>query len=82
MSAFWGRLTASRRKELFLKLTELLGESPGRILVQPIGSEDLERRHVLHQTAASQPEGKHSEPLKKHWEFPEPGAEKPTIVKF
>ena len=36
MSAFWGRITPPRRRELFLKLCDLLGETPGRILVQPL----------------------------------------------
>jgi CRISPR-associated protein Cas2 len=82
MSAFWGALTASRRKELFVRLSELLGKAPGRILVQPIGSEDLERRHVLHQREAPQSEAQAERRAKKHREFPEPRTEKPTIVKF
>lgn len=82
MSAFWGYLSASRRKELFVRLRECLGKNPGRILVQPVGAEDLERRYALHQKAAAQSENKDGEPVKKHREFPEPGVEKPTIIKF
>jgi CRISPR-associated protein Cas2 len=82
MSAFWGHLTASRRKELFLRLIELLGKSPGRILVQPVGAEDLERRFVLHQKPSPLPGEGFAEPEKKHRDFPEPGREKPTIVKL
>jgi CRISPR-associated protein Cas2 len=79
MSAFWGHLTASRRKELFSRLVELLGDKPSRILVQPVGAEDLERRYVLHQKGAVPPEG---EGEKKHRQYPEPGYEKPTIVRI
>jgi len=82
MSAFWGRLTSSRRKELFCRLVELLGKAPGRVLVQPIGAEDFERRYILHQKAASQPETGPGESAKKHREFAAPGTEKPTIVKL
>lgn len=82
MSAFWGHLSAPRRKELFVKLCELLGTNAGRILVQPIGAEDLKRRYVLHQKAPPQSENEGGEPIKKHREFREPGAEKPTIIKF
>lgn len=80
-SAFWGSLPASRRKELFYRLCELLGKSPGRILVQPVGAEDLARRLVLHQKAEqirAEPGVKRT----KHRELPEPGREKPTILKL
>lgn len=80
-SAFWGTLSASRRKELFHRLCELLGKWPGRILVQPIGAEDMARRLVLHQKA---------EPIRlkdgaqrrKRRELAEPGHERPTILKL
>ena len=81
MSAFWGHLTASRRKELFVRLCEFLGEAPGRILVQPIGAEDVDRRHVLHQRATP-PEVEPSKPSPKHRDFREPGADRPSIIKF
>ena len=81
MSAFWGRLRAVRRKELFLRLTGLLGKEPGRILVQPVGNEDLERRLVLHQKPAASAAGAGS-PARKHRELPEPARDKPTIVKL
>jgi CRISPR-associated protein Cas2 len=82
MSAFWGHLTAPRRKELFVWLVELLGEASGRILVQPIGTGDLERRFVLHQKGPPETQGDAGEPPKKHREFPEPGRERPTIIKW
>jgi CRISPR-associated endonuclease Cas2 len=82
MSAFWGYLSASRRKELFVKLCEFLARNPGRVLVQPIGAEDVERRYVLHQKAVPQSENKDGEPVKRHRDFPEPGVEKPTIIKL
>ena len=39
-SAFLGKLNRSMREELFLKLCELLDESPARILLQPICEAD------------------------------------------
>jgi len=82
MSGFWGRLSASRRKELFCRMVELLGKAPGRLLVQPVGSEDVERRLVLHQKGKTAPEQGEVRPAKKHREFPEPGREKPTVFKL
>jgi CRISPR-associated protein Cas2 len=80
MSAFWGRLTPTRRKELFLHLRDLLGQAPGRLLVQPVGADDLERRLVLHQKSplptVANANSKHRR------EFPEPGSQKPTILKL
>jgi len=40
-SAFAGRLSRNKREELFLRLKALLGEKPGKILVQPICEKDL-----------------------------------------
>ncbi len=82
MSAFWGYLAASRRKELFVKLRDLLGTEPGRILVQPVGSEDFDRRYVFDQKPRSPAEAAQGAVKKKHFEFPEPGAAKPTIFKL
>jgi len=76
MSAFFGRLTATRRRELFLKLQKLLGESPGRILVQPLSADDVEKR-MVHQRQPPKQEGK---PEPREW--PEPGAPRPTVMKF
>jgi len=76
MSAFWGRLTATRRRELFLKLKDILAKTPGRILVQPFGEDELEKRLVLEQSPPKQ-EGK-----KEPREWPEPGAPQPRILKF
>lgn len=81
MSAFWGRLSAARRKELFVRLVDLLGKAPGRILVQPVGADDLERRFLLHQRAAALESGE-AESGKKHRDYPEPGREKSTILKL
>lgn len=75
-SAFSGRLDAMRRRELFLKLKELLGSTPGRILIQPISNDDLEKRLAFQQEAeAGSVEGD-----ARIW--PEPGAEKQTIQRF
>lgn len=78
MSAFGGNLSAPRRKELFVRMCDLLGAKPGRLLVQPIGGEDLQKRFVLHQKG--QPS--EGEEGTRHREFPEPGHEKSTILKF
>ena len=82
MSAFWGRLTATRRKEIYLRLVELLGESSGRILVQPVCGEDLKHQGVLHQRVQAKRVEEEKEPPKTHRDFHEPGREKPTIIKL
>jgi len=75
-SAFSGHLDTTRRRELFLRLRELLGQTPGRILVQPISNDDLDKRLTFHQKAddASEDGAAHA--------WPEPGAEKPTVQRF
>jgi CRISPR-associated protein Cas2 len=40
-SAFSGKLTRNKREELFLRLTTILEEKPGKILVQPVCEKDL-----------------------------------------
>ncbi|WP_447973989.1 CRISPR-associated endonuclease Cas2 [Nitrospira sp. Kam-Ns4a] len=40
-SAFCGPLTRNRREELFLRLSDVLGEQPGRILLQPVCEKDM-----------------------------------------
>ena len=82
MSAFWGYLASARRKELFVRLRDFLGKAPGRILVQPVGADDFERRYVLHQKSTPPGEAEPEVAAKKHFEFAEPGANKPTIVKL
>jgi CRISPR-associated protein Cas2 len=76
MSAFWGRLTSTRRRELFLKLQDLLADRPGRILIQPISEDDLAKRLVFQQGVKAEEGGK----VPRQW--PEPGAPKPTVLKF
>lgn len=75
-SAFSGHLDPMRRRELFLKLKELLGSTAGRILIQPIGNDDLEKRLIFQQQA----EDESGQDAQHAW--PEPGAEKPTIQRF
>jgi CRISPR-associated protein Cas2 len=75
-SAFSGHLDATRRRELFLKLKELLGPTPGRILIQPISNDDLDKRLTFQQQAEDEP----GQETKQAW--PEPGAEKATIQRF
>lgn len=75
-SAFSGHLDATRRRELFLKMKELLGETPGRILIQPISNDDLGKRLTFQQQAEEQL----GQERPRVW--PEPGAEKQTIKRF
>jgi CRISPR-associated protein Cas2 len=81
-SAFWGSLSAPQRKELFHRLEKLLGDKPGRILVQPVGAEDVGRRSVLHRKAEGQLGVTDNGRKRKPRHFPEPGSEKPTILKW
>lgn len=75
-SAFSGHLDATRRRELFLKLKELLGATPGRILVQPISNDDLDKRLTFQQEAEDEP----GQDSRQAW--PEPGEDRPTIQRF
>lgn len=75
-SAFSGHLDATKRRELFLRLKELLGQTPGRILIQPISNDDLDKRFTFQQEA----DDESSEGTTHVW--PEPGTEKPTIRRF
>lgn len=75
-SAFSGYLDATRRRELFLQVKELMGSTPGRILIQPISSDDLARRLTFQQ-------GSEEDTVRNSAEaWPEPGADKPTIQRF
>lgn len=40
-SAFLGKLTRNKREELFLRLTSILDDKPGKILLQPVCEKDL-----------------------------------------
>ena len=40
-SAFLGTLTRNKREELFLRLGDVLGRRPGKILVQPVCEKDV-----------------------------------------
>lgn len=40
-SAFYGSLTRNKREELFLRLGDVLGERPGKILLQPVCEKDI-----------------------------------------
>ena len=48
-SCFWGKLNTNRRKELFHKLKDKMGDSPGRILLQQISEDDVTQRLVFEQ---------------------------------
>jgi CRISPR-associated protein Cas2 len=41
-SVFRGKLNRNKREELLERLTEEIGEEPGKILIQPICEEDCE----------------------------------------
>jgi CRISPR-associated protein Cas2 len=43
-SAFCGELSRNHQQELLLKLTDLLGDEPGALLLIPINAADWERR--------------------------------------
>ncbi len=75
-SAFSGYLDATKRRELFLRLKELLGQSSGRILIQPISNDDLDKRLTFQQET----DDESSERATHAW--PEPGVEKSTIQRF
>lgn len=40
-SVFRGKLNRNKREELLLKLTETLGDDPGKILIQPMCEDDF-----------------------------------------
>jgi CRISPR-associated protein Cas2 len=46
-SAFWGLLDATRRGELFSRLTGTLGDDVGRILMMPVCEKDAQARREL-----------------------------------
>jgi CRISPR-associated protein Cas2 len=43
-SAFYGRLSRNLREELYLRVSDLLGESPGRIQFIPVSEAEWEKR--------------------------------------
>jgi len=49
-SAFTGRLSRNKREELFLRLKAVLGENPGKILVQPVCEKDLKTARSVENT--------------------------------
>lgn len=61
-SAFRGKLTRNKREELFLRLQALVGEQPGKILVQPICEKDLKNARLV-ENAKTDEEGQTEEPL-------------------
>lgn len=55
-SAFCGSLTRNKREELFLRLGEVLGEQPGKILLQPVCEKDIrDGLRVEHEGIDSEP---------------------------
>ncbi len=46
-SAFCGLLDASRRKELFARLSDTLGRRTGKILVLPVCEKDVEAKRAI-----------------------------------
>ena len=58
-SAFRGKLSRNKREELFLRLQALVGEQPGKILVQPICEKDLKNARLVENAKVC--EDRHSE---------------------
>ncbi|RJQ46073.1 MAG: CRISPR-associated endonuclease Cas2 [Gaiellales bacterium] len=55
-SAFCGSLTRNKREELFLRLGEVLGEQPGKILLQPVCEKDIrDGLRVEHEDTDAEP---------------------------
>jgi CRISPR-associated protein Cas2 len=47
-SAFLGKLSRNKREELFWKLSEVIEDKPGKILIQPICEKDTkEQKYIL-----------------------------------
>jgi CRISPR-associated protein Cas2 len=58
-SAFCGKLTRNKREELFLRLTSILENKPGKILMQPVCEKDLKSaRSVENEESAEEATGK------------------------
>ena len=57
-SAFCGKLTRNKREELFLRLTSILEDKPGKILMQPVCEKDLKSaRSVENEGSAEEATG-------------------------
>ncbi|MBI4488101.1 MAG: CRISPR-associated endonuclease Cas2 [Deltaproteobacteria bacterium] len=55
-SAFLGTLNRNKREELFLKLCSLLGDNPGKILLQPVCDKDVKDVLVQENERPDEPE--------------------------
>lgn len=53
-SAFSGKLTRNKREELLLRLTTILEEKPGKILVQPVCEKDLKAARTVWNEAVAE----------------------------
>lgn len=62
-SAFRGKLTRNKREELFLRLSAILEDTPGKILVQPICEKDLKAARSV-ENENTEKESKESIPAK------------------
>lgn len=51
-SAFSGKLTRNKREELWLRLTSILDEYPGKILLQPICEKDYRATRSVENAAS------------------------------
>ena len=40
-SVFRGKLNRNKREELLMRLTQILGEDPGKVLIQPMCEDDF-----------------------------------------
>jgi CRISPR-associated protein Cas2 len=59
-SAFRGKLTRNKREELFLRLTAILEDTPGKILVQPICEKDFKAARSVENENMEEESGEHA----------------------
>ncbi len=48
-SAFWGMLSKNRREELFLKLSGLIKNKKGKIIIQPVCEKDFKEIKIINE---------------------------------
>jgi CRISPR-associated protein Cas2 len=46
-SAFFGQLTRNKREELFLKLSKIIKNMAGKIIVQPVCEKDAKEKKII-----------------------------------
>lgn len=76
-SAFFGKLTPLKRRELCIRLKSELGNSVGRFLVQPLGEEYVSQRFVHENMEKEEKKAK-----KNMMSSADPAAPRQTILRF